>query len=72
MTLTSNGSSTGTRWVDAGVIRNARDFGGLPVTYTDSNEQTVTGTLAYGIIFRGEKLQNAPATELTNLGITTE
>ena len=72
VTAKSNGSSTGTRWVDAGVIRNARDLGGLPVTYTDSNEQTVTGTLAYGRIFRGEKLQNAPATELTNLGITTE
>jgi uncharacterized repeat protein (TIGR02543 family) len=72
VTVTSNGSSTGTRWVDTGVIRNARDLGGLPVTYTDSNSQTVTGTLAYGRLFRGEKLQNASATELTNLGITTE
>lgn len=72
VTVTSNGSNTGTRWVDTGIIRNARDLGGLPVTYTDSNNQTVTGTLAYGRIFRGEKLQSAPASELTNLGITTE
>ena len=72
VTAVSNGSSTGTRWVDTGVVRNARDLGGLPVTYTDSNSQTVTGTLAYGRLFRGEKLQNVNATELTNLGINTE
>lgn len=72
VTAVSNGSSTGTRWVDTGVVRNARDLGGLPVTYIDSNSQTVTGTLAYGRLFRGEKLQNVDATELTNLGINTE
>ncbi len=72
VTAVSNGSSTGTRWVDTDVVRNARDLGGLPVTYTDSNNQTVTGTLAYGRIFRGEKLQNVSVSELTNLGITTE
>ena len=72
VTATSGGSSTGTRWVDTGVIRNTRDLGGLPVTYADANNQTVTGTLAYGRLFRGEKLQNASTTELTNLGITTE
>lgn len=72
VTAVSNGSSTGTRWVDMGVVRNARDLGGLPVTYTDGNNQTVTGTLAYGRIFRGEKMQNVDASELTNLGITTE
>ena len=65
-------SKNGTRWVDTGTIRNVRDLGGLPVSYTDSNSQTVTGTLAYGRLFRGEKLNSAPATELTNLGITTE
>lgn len=69
VTATSN---KGTRWVDTGTIRNVRDLGGLPVTYTDSNNQTVTGTVAYGRLFRGEKLNSAPATELTNLGITTE
>lgn len=69
VTATSN---KGTRWVDTGTIRNVRDLGGLPVTYTDSNNQTVTGTLQYGRLFRGEKLNSAPATELTNLGITTE
>ena len=72
VTATSNGSSTGTRWVDTGTIRNVRDLGGLPVSYTDANSQTVTGTLAYGRLFRGEKLGSAAATELTNLGITTE
>ena len=72
VTAVSNGSSTGTRWVDTDVVRNVRDLGGLPVSYTDSNNQTVTGTLAYGRLFRGEKLQNVSASELTNLGITTE
>jgi protein tyrosine/serine phosphatase len=72
VTATSNGSSTGTRWVNTGTIRNVRDLCGLPVTYTDTNNQTVTGTLAYGRLFRGEKLGSAAATELTNLGITTE
>lgn len=61
-----------TRWVDTGIIRNTRDLGGLPVTYTDGNNQTVNGTLAYGRLFRGEKLWNAPATELTKLGINKE
>lgn len=65
-------SKNGTRWVDTGTIRNVRDLGGLPVTYTDSNNQTITGTVAYGRLFRGEKLNSAPATEFTNLGITTE
>lgn len=69
VTATSN---KGTRWVDTGTIRNVRDLGGLPVSYTDSNSQTLTGTLKYGRLFRGEKLNSAPATELTNLGITTE
>lgn len=71
--VTSNGSATGTRWVDTGVIRNTRDLGGLPVTYTDGNNQTVTGTLAYGRLFRGERLwENTPTTELTKLGINKE
>ena len=72
VTAVSNGSSTGTRWVDTDVVRNVRDLGGLPVTYTDGNNQTVTGTLAYGRLFRGEKMQNVAASEFTNLGITTE
>ncbi|MBO4276626.1 InlB B-repeat-containing protein [Candidatus Saccharibacteria bacterium] len=69
VTATSN---KGTRWVDTGTIRNVRDLGGLPVAYTDGNNQSVTGTLKYGRLFRGEKLGTAAATELTNLGITTE
>jgi protein-tyrosine phosphatase len=42
------------------------------VTYTDGNNQTVTGTLAYGRLFRGERLWNTPATELYNLGINKQ
>lgn len=72
VTAKSNGSNTGTRWVDTDVVRNARDLGGLPVSYTDSNNQTVTGTLAYGRLFRGEKMSNVDKSEFTNLGITTE
>ncbi len=61
------------RWVDTGQIRNTRDLGGLPVSY-EKNGNTVTGTVAYGKLFRGERLWSAPgnAAELTNLGITKE
>ena len=72
VTAVSNRSSTGTRWVDMDVVRNVRDLGGLPVTYTNGSNQTVTGTLAYGRLLRGEKMQNVNASVLTNLGITTE
>ncbi len=61
------------RWVDTGQIRNTRDLGGLPVSF-EKNGNTVTGTVAYGKLFRGERLWSAPgnATELTDLGITKE
>ena len=65
-------STKGRRFVDMGEIRNARDLGGLSVTYTDGNNQTVTDTLEYGRLFRGERLWNESATELTNLGINKE
>ena len=70
VTVTSDGSDHGTRWVDAGVIRNVRDIGGLPAD-TDG-DGTVDAYVDYGRIFRGEKLWTAPATNLTNLGITKE
>ena len=60
------------RLIELSANRNTRDLGGLPVTYTDSNNQTVTGTLAYGRLFRGERLWNTPATELYNLGINKQ
>ena len=70
VTVTSNGSDHGTRWVDAGQIRNVRDLGGLPAD-TDG-DGTVDAYVDYGRLFRGEKLWTAPATNLTNLGITKE
>ena len=65
-------SVNGRRFLDTGKIRNTRDLGGLPVSYTDDNNQTVTGTLAYGRLFRGERLWDSPTSELTNLGINKE
>ena len=70
VTVTSNGSDHGTRWVDAGQIRNVRDLGGLPADTDDDG--TVDAYVDYGRLFRGEKLWTAPATNLTNLGITKE
>jgi len=65
-------SVNGRRPIELSANRNTRDLGGLPVTYTDSNNQTVTGTTAYGRLFRGERLWNTPATELYNLGINKQ
>ena len=65
-------SVNGRRPIELSANRNTRDLGGLPVTYTDSNNQTVTGTLAYGRLFRGERLWSTPATELYNLGINKQ
>ena len=65
-------SVNGRRPVALSANRNTRDLGGLPVIYTDSNNQTVTGTTAYGRLFRGERLWNTPATELYNLGINKQ
>ena len=65
-------SVNGRRPVALSANRNTRDLGGLPVSYTDSNNQTVTGTTAYGRLFRGERLWNTPATELYNLGINKQ
>ena len=65
-------SANGRRPIELSANRNTRDLGGLPVTYTDSNNQTVTGTLAYGRLFRGERLWNTPANELYNLGINKQ
>ena len=67
-------SVNGRRWIDAGSVRNVRDLGGLPVSYTDGNNQTVTGTLAYGRLIRGERLWTSAtnATEILNLGINKE
>lgn len=65
-------SVNGRRPIALSANRNTRDLGGLPVSYTDANNQTVTGTTAYGRLFRGERLWNTPATELYNLGINKQ
>lgn len=65
-------SVNGRRPIELSANRNTRDLGGLPVSYTDSNNQTVTGTTAYGRLFRGERLWSTPATELYNLGINKQ
>lgn len=65
-------SVNGRRPIEFSANRNTRDLGGLPVSYTDANNQTVTGTVAYGRLFRGERLWNTPATELYNLGINKQ
>ena len=65
-------SVNGRRPIELSANRNTRDLGGLPVSYTDANNQTVTGTVAYGRLFRGERLWNTPATELYNLGINKQ
>ncbi len=70
VTVTSNGSDHGTRWVDTGQIRNTRDLGGLPADTDDDG--TVDAYVDYGRLFRGEKLWNESASELTNLGINKE
>ena len=62
-------------------MRNVRDLGGIPVTYTDLNNQSVTGHIQYGRLFRGEKIwknydsQNQSSTTaqlLGKLGIQNE
>jgi len=70
VTVKSNGSDHGTRWIDAGTIGNVRDLGGLPAD-TDG-DGTVDAYVNYGKLFRGEKLGSESASKLTNLGITEE
>ena len=65
-------SVKGRRFIDIGSVRNVRDLGGLPATYTDGNNQTVTGTLAYGRLIRGERTWSTSANEFYNLGINKQ
>ena len=55
-------------------VRNVRDLGGLAVSYTDlSTNQVVTGTIDYGRLYRGAKIDStAGVNGLTKLGITSE
>lgn len=55
--------------------RNVRDLGGISATYTDLNNQTVTGTIKYGKLFRGEKIWGGDGNSVqyyTKLGIQNE
>ena len=62
------------RWLDVGNIWNVRDLGGLSVSYTDGNNNTVNGTLKYGKLIRGARLNTdgSDITKLINLGIEKE
>ena len=55
-------------------VRNLRDLGGMSVSYTDLvTEQTVTGTINYGKLYRGAQITAASGvTDLNKLGITRE
>jgi hypothetical protein len=53
-------------------VRNVRDLGGMSATYTD-DEGTTSGTLKYGILFRGPKINDYnDVTSLSKLGIDEE
>ena len=53
-------------------VRNLRDLGGLSATYTDSTG-THSGTLKYGILYRGAVINDSTGvTELSKLGIDEE
>ena len=53
-------------------VRNVRDLGGMSATYTD-DQGTHSGTLNYGILFRGSKLSSSSdVTSLSKLGIDEE
>lgn len=55
--------------------RNVRDLGGISATYTDLNNQTITGTIKYGKLFRGEKMWGGSGNSVqyyTKLGIQNE
>ena len=54
-------------------IRNLRDLGGMPVSYT-VNGNTTNGTIKYGRLFRGAQITSGTTgvNELKKLGITRE
>ena len=62
----------GTRRTIRSSVRNVRDLGGLSVTYTDG-EGTHSGTIKYGILYRGAVINDSTGvTELSKLGINEE
>ncbi len=64
--------ANGTRRTIKTSVRNVRDLGGLNATYTD-DLGTHSGTLKYGILYRGAKIESQTgATELAKLGISEE
>ena len=55
--------------------RNVRDLGGIPVEYVNASNQTVTGTIKYEKLYRGEKIWGGSGASLqyfTKLGINHE
>ena len=68
-------TATGSRRTIKSNVRNLRDLGGIPVSYTDpSTSQTVSGTIKYGKLYRGAAITGGQSsiTQLTKLGITRE
>ena len=67
-------TATGERRTLKTNVRNLRDLGGLAVSYTDlDTNQTVTGTIDYGRLYRGAQITSSQGvTDLTKLGITRE
>ncbi|MBR5663034.1 MAG: InlB B-repeat-containing protein [Bacilli bacterium] len=64
--------ATGERRTIYTSVRNVRDLGGLATSF-ERNNTTKTGTINYGRLYRGAKLNTAAdVTSLTNLGITRE
>ena len=55
--------------------RNVRDLGGISVTYKDSDNKAVNGTIKYGKLYRGEKIWGGTGDSIkyfTKLGINHE
>ena len=55
-------------------MRNVRDLGGIPVTYINSNNETVNGYIKYGKLFRGERIWSEGNSNqyLSKLGVDNE
>ena len=68
-----NAQSGTRRTLKVNGVRNLRDLGGMSVSYTTSQGQSVTGTIAYGRLYRGAQITSADGvTGLEKLGVTRE
>ena len=67
-------TATGSRRTLKTAVRNLRDLGGLSVSYEDlSTHQMVSGTIEYGMLYRGAQITSAQGvTDLEKLGVVRE